>query len=75
MQKREGIFECVFASDGNEYPFHLRAWNEEEAELHLRDLLHEYGVRSPGTLLIRNLKGQVVRRADYSAPAARNASP
>ncbi len=75
MSKREGFFECVFASDGNEYQFHLRAWNEAEAELHLREMLCGYGVSFPGTLLIRNLKGKIVRRAHYAPSAAEEASP
>lgn len=74
MRKREGFFECVFASDGNEYAFHLRAWDEAEAEAHLRELLRDYGVTSPGALLIRDLKGRVVRRGDYAASTAPRAS-
>ncbi len=73
MQKRESFFECVFASEGNEYQFHFRACNEVEAELHFRDTLRGYGVSSPGTLLIRNVKGQLVRRADYALAAADDA--
>jgi len=75
MSKREGFFECVFASGGNEYQFHFRAWNEVEAERHLRETLSGYGVAFPGTLLIRNLKGQIVRRAQYAPSAAGEASP
>ncbi len=73
MPKRESFFECVFACDRNEYQFHFRAWDEVEAELHFRETLRGYGVSSPGTLLIRNVKGQIVRRADYAPAAADDA--
>lgn len=75
MSKREGFYECVFASGGNEYQFHFRAWNEAEAEQHLRETLSGYRVSFPGTLLIRNLKGQILRRAPYAPSAADEASP
>jgi len=75
MSKREGFFECVFASEGNEYQFHLRAWNEQEAEQHFRETLGGYGVRSSGTLSIRDLKGRVLRRAGYEPTADGGEAP
>ncbi len=62
---REQFFECTFASGRNEYQFHCRAWNPDEAEEHFRSLLVSDGVVDPGTLLVRNLRGQVLRRGDY----------
>jgi len=75
MAKREGFYECVYSSDRNEYRFHLRAWNEQEAETRLRDLLLSYDIRAAGTLLIRNAKGLVVRRSGYPAPSAEDPAP
>lgn len=62
---REQFFECTFASGRNEYRFHCRAWDPDEAEAHFRSLLASDGVADPGTLLIRNLRGQVLRRGDF----------
>jgi hypothetical protein len=75
MNKRGRFFECVFSSEGNDYQFHFKAWNEEEAELHFRETLRGYGVRSHGTLLIRNPKGQIIRRAEYTPSTAEDTSP
>ena len=69
MARREVFFLCVFASDRNEYQFHFRAWDALEAELHLRDALRGNGVSSSGELVIRNPKGQVVRRSAYDPSA------
>jgi hypothetical protein len=69
MSKREEFYECVFASGKSEYEFHLRAWTDSEAELVLREALVDSHVASPGTLIIRNLRGEVLRRARY-APSA-----
>jgi hypothetical protein len=74
MPKREAFFECVFVSERNEYQFHFRAWNEVEAEAHFRETLSAYGLTSPGSLVIRNARGQVVRRAEYRPLAAAHAS-
>ena len=67
MAKREGFYDCVFSSDRNEYQFHLRAWDGEEAERRLRELLQGYGIGAKGTLLIRDLRGRLVRQAAYPA--------
>lgn len=75
MANREGYFECVFASEGSEYPFHLRAWSGTEAERHLRDLLRRNGVQSPGTLLVRDARGRTLIRAPYPARDQADASP
>ncbi len=69
MAQRERFFECVFVCERNEYQFHFRALSETDAERHFQETLRGYGITSLGTLLIRNGKGQIVRRADYT-PAA-----
>ncbi|HEX9050041.1 MAG TPA: hypothetical protein VF841_05855 [Anaeromyxobacter sp.] len=74
MPERERFFECVFVSERNEYQFHFRAWSEAEAERHFRETLRGYGISSPGTLLIRNAKGRLVRRADYTPSSCEDAS-
>jgi hypothetical protein len=61
---REQFFECTFASGRKEYRFHCRAWDPDEAGAHFRSLLLKDGVVDPGTLMIRNLRGQVLRRGD-----------
>ena len=66
MAKREEFFECTLASDNNEYRFHFRAWNAEDAEAHFREALHANGVAVPGTLLIRDPQGRVVRHSAYT---------
>jgi hypothetical protein len=65
MSKREEFYECVYASGKSEYEFHLRAWTDSEAELVLREALEDNHVASPGTLVIRNSRGNVLRRARY----------
>jgi hypothetical protein len=71
MSKREEFYECVFASGKSEYEVHLRAWTEIEAELVLREALENDHVASSGTLVIRNLRGDILRRSRYvpSAPS------
>ncbi|HEU4383988.1 MAG TPA: hypothetical protein VFR85_10880 [Anaeromyxobacteraceae bacterium] len=70
MGKRESFFSCVFASEKNEYQFHFRAGDAEDAEIHFRQALHGNGVGSRGELVIRNPRGEVVRRSLYE-PVAR----
>jgi hypothetical protein len=74
MAKREAFYLCVLVSDRNEYEFHFRAWTPEAAEAHFRDALQGSGVSSPGELVIRNRKGEVVRRSTY-APLAGATTP
>jgi hypothetical protein len=64
--RRERSFECVFAHDRNEYRFHVRAWNAQEAEEQLRASLHDNGVRDAGTLSILDRRGAELRRSDYA---------
>jgi hypothetical protein len=68
---REQFFECTFESGRNEYQFHCRAWNADEAEDRFRTLLASDGVLDQGTLLVRDLRGQVRRRGDYGASPER----
>jgi hypothetical protein len=75
MAKREAFFRCVFASDRNEYQFHFRAWDEEDAEAHFREALRGNGVRSTGELVIADSTGKVVRRSTYDPAARPAASP
>jgi len=69
MASRESFFECIFNPDGNEYRFHVRAWNAREAEEHIKASLRENGVRDSGTLLIRDRKGAEVLRSGYAFEA------
>jgi hypothetical protein len=69
MATRENFFECIFNPDGNEYRFHVRAWNAQEAEEHIKVSLRDNGVRDSGTLLIRDLKGAEIRRSAYAFDA------
>jgi hypothetical protein len=62
---RENSFECVFAQDRNEYRFHVRAWNAQEAEAQFRASLLDNGVRDGGTLSIRDRRGAEVLRSDF----------
>ncbi len=73
MAKREDFFECTLACDNNEYRFHFRAWSGEDAEAHFREALQANGVTFPGTLMIRNPQGQVVRHAAYTPTAPADA--
>jgi hypothetical protein len=66
MASRESVFECIFNPDGNEYRFHVRAWNAKEAEEHIRASLRDNGVRDSGTLLIRDRKGAEILRSGYA---------
>jgi len=66
MASRESFFECIFNPDGNEYRFHVRAWNAKEAEEHIRASLRDNGVRDSGTLLIRDRKGAEILRTGYA---------
>jgi hypothetical protein len=66
MASRESFFECIFNPDGNEYRFHVRAWNAKEAEEHIRASLRDNGVRDSGTLLIRDRKGAELLRTGYA---------
>jgi hypothetical protein len=70
MATREKFFECIFSPDGNEYRFHVRAWNAKEAEESIRTSLHDNGVREAGTLLIRDRKGSELLRSGYAFEAA-----
>jgi len=65
---RESFFECAFLQDGNEYRFHVRAWDPQEAEEHLRASLRDNGVRPPGTILIRDADGTVLHSVEYGGP-------
>jgi len=67
---REKFFECVFSQDRNEYRFHVRAWDPQEAEEQLRASLRDNGVRPPGTILIRDTDGTELLRAEYQGPRA-----
>jgi hypothetical protein len=64
---REQFFECTLAGAGSEYRLHCRAWDPGEAEDHFRSLLEHGGVADPGTLLIRDLRGHVLRRGAYGS--------
>jgi len=66
MRTRERFFECVFAQDGNEYRFHVRAWSATEAEAHIRASLHDNGVRDAGILVVRDRKGSELLRTEYA---------
>ncbi len=66
MATRESFFECIFSPDGNEYRFHVRAWNAREAEEHIKASLRDNGVREAGTLLIRDRKGAELLRSGYA---------
>lgn len=65
MAKREPFFECVFVSEGNEYRFHIRAWNAEEARYHLRNELRSYGVTASGELRLFGLRGGLLQRSTF----------
>jgi hypothetical protein len=39
MPIRERFFECIFTTERNEYRFHIRAWNAQQALEQLRDEL------------------------------------
>lgn len=73
MTERERFFECVFVCERNEYLFHFRAKTETEAEQHLQETLREHGVTSAGTVLVRNARGELVRRCDYAPDASPDA--
>jgi hypothetical protein len=66
ISHREKSFECVFARDRNEYRFHVRAWNAQEAEERLRASLRDNGVLEAGTLSILDRKGAEVLRSEYA---------
>ena len=66
MASREQFFECIFSPDGNEYRFHVRAWNAQEAEEQIKNSLRDNGVRENGTLLIRDPKGTEILRSGYA---------
>jgi hypothetical protein len=70
MATREAFFECIFSPDGNEYRFHVRAWNAKEAEETIKTSLRDNGVREAGTLLIRDRKGSELLRSGYAFEAA-----
>ncbi|HTP51852.1 MAG TPA: hypothetical protein VMK42_14250 [Anaeromyxobacteraceae bacterium] len=65
MSVRERFFECIFALDRNEYRFHVRAWDPKEAEEHLRASLRENGLQRPGTIMVRDGNGTLLRSAPY----------
>ena len=73
MSKREDFFECEYASGRGDFQFHVRAWSALEAERTLREALVSAGVRAPGAMVIRNLKGRIVRRGRFSPPAVAEA--
>ena len=66
MATRESFFECIFNPDGNEYRFHVRAWNAHEAEESIKASLRDNGVRENGALLIRDRKGAELLRSTYA---------
>jgi hypothetical protein len=70
IASRESFFECIFNPDGNEYRFHVRAWNAKEAEEHIRASLRYNGVRDSGTLLVRDRKGAEILRTGYAYESA-----
>jgi hypothetical protein len=71
MTNREPYFECVFVVDRNEYRFHFRSPTPAEAEQHLRDALHEWGVDASGEVRILDGKGRVLLLSAYGALADR----
>jgi hypothetical protein len=70
MATRESFFECIFNPDGNEYRFHVRAWNAREAEETIKASLRDNGVRENGALLIRDRKGAELLRSTYAFECA-----
>ena len=74
MTKREEFYECEYVSGRGDFQFHVRAWSALEAEHSLRESLASAGVRAPGTMVIRDLKGRVLRRSRFSPPAQAEAA-
>jgi len=68
MSAREQFYECTLSCDNNEYQFHFRAWNAADAERHFRDALVANGLTARGALLIRDAKGNLLRRSTYPEP-------
>ncbi len=66
MATRESFFECIFNPDGNEYRFHVRAWNAHEAEETIKASLRDNGVHDSGSLLIRDRRGAELLRSTYA---------
>jgi hypothetical protein len=69
MANREPYFECVFVVDRNEYRFHFRSPTPAEAEQHLSDALHEWGVDVSGEVRVLDAKGRVLLLSAYGPPA------
>jgi len=65
MPIRERFFECIFATKRNEYRFHVRAWNAQQALEHLRDDLRGCRVAAAGDLQVL-LRGKVLLRVPYA---------
>jgi hypothetical protein len=65
MPMRERFFECIFATEQNEYRFHLREWNAQQALEHLRDDLRGCGVAVAGELRVLRA-GKVLLRLPYA---------
>ncbi len=74
MAAREQFFECTLACDNNEYQFHFRAWNAADAERHFRECLVANGLTARGALLIRDSKGNLLRRGTYPDPPVGDAA-
>lgn len=66
MNTSEGSFECIFAQDRHKYRFHVRASGPQEAEGHIRALLRDSGLHSPGTIVIRDGDGTLLCRSEYA---------
>lgn len=66
MTTREALFACTLSASGDP-PFRelVRAWSAGEAAQQFGERLREAEVALPGTIVVSDLGGRVVRRAAY----------
>ncbi len=57
-ESREVFFECSFAVEGEPRTTLLSAWNPEQAEAMLRDMLAAQGVSDPGEIVVTRLAAE-----------------
>lgn len=68
--KREKLFDCTYSSGSDEIENRVSAWTPEAAEATFRESLATAGIRGPGTIRVRTLRGLVAREHRLEALAS-----
>lgn len=63
--RREKSFACALVTGAGERTVYVRAWNPRSAGEVLLEALRTSSIRDPGTIVVRDAKGQDAWRGAY----------